>query len=110
MLHLYFEAWDCGPPVHVSSQSPAAICDRSPSEKIIIQSDSQLVVGQVNREYETRDQCMAKYVCLVKLQLESFVAWKLKHILRGSNKKANALVAIAASLPTKGTVLLHVYY
>ena len=37
------------------------------SEKIIIQSDSQLVVGQVNREYELRDQRMAKYVCLVKL-------------------------------------------
>ena len=39
-------------------------------EKIIIQSDSQLVVGQVNREYETRDQRMTKYVCLVKLRLE----------------------------------------
>ena len=37
------------------------------SEKIIIQSDSQLVVGQVNREYEMRDQRMNKYVCLVKL-------------------------------------------
>ena len=43
-------------------------------EKIIIQSDSQLVVGQVNEEYETRDQRMTKYVCLVKLRLESFVA------------------------------------
>ena len=42
------------------------------SEKIIIQSDSQLVVGQVNEDYETWDQRMAKYVCLVKLLLESF--------------------------------------
>ena len=42
------------------------------SEKIIIQSDSQLVVRQVNEEYETRDLHMAKYVCLVKLRLESF--------------------------------------
>ena len=44
------------------------------SEKIIIQSDSQLVVGQVNGEYKTRDQRMAKYVCLVKLRLESIAA------------------------------------
>ena len=78
------------------------------SENIIIQSDSQLVVRQVNGEYETRDQCMAKYVCLVKLQLESFAAWKLEHIPRGSNEKANALAAVAASLPTKEIVLLPV--
>ena len=37
------------------------------SEEIIIRSDSQLVVRQVNGEYETRDQRMIKYVCLVKL-------------------------------------------
>ena len=38
------------------------------------------------------------------------MSWKLKHILRGSNKKENALVAVAASLPTKETVLLLIYY
>ena len=36
------------------------------SERLIIRNDSQLVVGQVNREYETRYQCMVKYVSLVK--------------------------------------------
>ena len=80
------------------------------SEKIIIQSDSQLAVGQVNGEYETQDQCMTEYVCLVKLRLESFVAWKLKHIPRGSNEKVDALAAVAASLPTKETMLLPVCY
>ena len=39
------------------------------SKKNIIQSDSQLVVGQVNGEYEKRDQHIAKYVSLVKLRL-----------------------------------------
>ena len=38
------------------------------------------------------------------------MAWKLEHILRGSNEKADALVAVAASLPTKEIVLLPVYY
>ena len=44
------------------------------SEKIIIRSNSQLVIGQVNGEYETRDQRMIKYVYLVKLRLGSFAA------------------------------------
>ena len=42
-------------------------------ENIIIQSDSQLVVGQVNGEYEARDKCMDKYVSLVKIRLGSFM-------------------------------------
>ena len=53
---------------------------------------------------------MTKYVCLVKLRLERFVAWKLEHILRGLNEKLDALTAVAASLPTKETVLLPIYY
>ena len=36
------------------------------SEKLIIHSDSQLVVGHVNGEYETRDQRMVKYASLAK--------------------------------------------
>ena len=55
------------------------------SEKLIIRSDSQLVVGQVNGEYETRDQRMVRYASLVKQRLGSFVALKLKHIPRNSN-------------------------
>ena len=78
------------------------------SEKIIMRSDSQLLVGQVNGEYETQDQRMIKYVCLVKLRLESFVAWKLEHILRGLNERVDTLVALVASLPIKETVFLPV--
>ena len=69
-------------------------------EKIIIRSDSQLVVGQVNREYETGDQHMTKYVSLINLRLGIFVAWRLEHVPRSSNKKADALAGVAASLPT----------
>ena len=70
-------------------------------EKIIIRSDSQLLVGQVNGECETRDQRMIKYVCLVKLRLESFAAWKIEHILRNLNEKEDALAIVAASLQKK---------
>ena len=53
---------------------------------------------------------MIKYVCLVKLRLWSFVAWKLEHISRDSNEKADALAVVAASLPIKETVFFLVYY
>ena len=69
-----------------------------------------MVVGQVNGEYETRDQRMIKYICLVKLRLENFAAWKLEHIPRGSNKRADALAVVVASIPIKEMVFLLVYY
>ena len=53
---------------------------------------------------------MTMYVSLVNLRLESFIPWRLKHVPRDSNEKGDALVAVAASLPIKETVLLPVYY
>ena len=79
------------------------------SEKLIISSDSQLVVGQVNGEYETQDQSMVRYASLVKQRLESFAAWKLEHISRDLNEKANALAVVAASLLIIETIFLLVY-
>ena len=37
---------------------------------------------------------MARYMSLVKQQLWSFAAWKLEHILRNSNERADALAAV----------------
>ena len=53
---------------------------------------------------------MAKNVSLINLWLGNFVAWRLEHVSRSSNEKADALAAIATSLPIKETVLLPVYY
>ena len=80
------------------------------SEKLLIRSDSQLVVRQVNGEYETQDQRMAKYMGLVKQRLGSFEAWKLEHIPRESNERADALAAVTASIPIKETIFLPIYY
>ena len=80
------------------------------AEKLLIRSDSQLVVEQVNEEYESRDPGMAKYVSLVKKRLGSFSAWKLEHIPRDCNEKANAFATVAASLPMIETVFLPIYY
>ena len=53
---------------------------------------------------------MEKYVSLVKQRLGSFSTWKLEHIPRDCNEKANAFAAVAASLPMIETVFLPIYY
>ena len=53
---------------------------------------------------------MTKYASLVTLRLEKFVAWRLEHISRDLNEKADALAVVAVFLPIKETVLLPVYY
>ena len=53
---------------------------------------------------------MAKYVSLLNLRLGSFTAWRLEHVPRSSNEKADALAVVVASLPIKETILLLVYY
>ena len=57
-----------------------------------------------------RDQRMAKYVGLVKQRLRGFTTWKLEHILRDSNERADSLVTIVVSIPVKETVLIPIYY
>ena len=59
------------------------------------------MVGQVNREYETRDERVTKYVSLVTRRLGNIAAWQLAHVSRDSNEKANALAVVAATLPIK---------
>ena len=41
------------------------------ADSLSIQSDSQLVIGQVNTEFESRDPRMANYVSLVKKKLNT---------------------------------------
>ena len=66
-------------------------------------------MGQANGEYETRDKRMVRNAILVKQRLESFAAWKLEHIPRDLNEKANVLAVVVASITIKETIFLHVY-
>ena len=49
---------------------------------------------------------MVKYESLVKQPLGSFSTWKLEHIPRDSNEKADALTAVATSIPIRETMFL----
>ena len=79
-------------------------------DNLLIRSDSQLVVGQVNAEFESREPRMEKYASLVKQKLSTLSAWKLEHVPRDCNERADALAAVAASLPIKETIYLPIYY
>ena len=68
------------------------------------------MLGQVNAEYESRDPQMAKYVTLFKQRLANFSTWKLEHVPRDSNERADALAAVAASLLITETIFLPMYY
>ena len=53
---------------------------------------------------------MVKYVSQVKQHLSSFPVWKLEHIPKDCNERADALAYGAASLPITETIFLHIYY
>ena len=80
------------------------------ANNLLIRSDSQLVVGQVNAEFESREPRMTKYASLVKQKLSTLSSWKLKHVPKDRNDRADALAAIAASLPIKETIYVPIYY
>ena len=53
---------------------------------------------------------MTKYASLVKHKLNTFSAWKIEHVTRDCNERADALAFVAASLPIRETVFLPIYY
>ena len=53
-----------------------------------IHSDSQLVVGQVNGDYEAKEERMQQYLNLVRHQISQFREVKLKCIPREQNTTA----------------------
>ena len=53
---------------------------------------------------------MVKYVLQVKQRLSSFPVWKLEHVPKDCNERADALASVAASLPLTETILLPIYY
>ena len=53
---------------------------------------------------------MEKFVSQVRQRLGSFSVWKLEHVPRDCNDKADALAAVAASLPITETIFLPIYY
>ena len=50
------------------------------TDNLSVQSDSQLVIEQVNAKFESKDPRMTMYASLVKHKLKSLSAWKIEHV------------------------------
>lgn len=67
-------------------------------EVVKVYSDSRLVVGQVNGEFEARDEHMQGYLVKVRQAQTRFKSFFLKKIPRGQNSHADSLAILATSL------------
>ncbi|XP_024018846.1 uncharacterized protein LOC112090267 [Morus notabilis] len=66
-------------------------------ERLGIFSDSQLVVGQVNEEYQARGEKMGAYLRKVKEELVCFKSYEILQIPRAENTNTDALAKLASS-------------
>jgi len=60
-------------------------------ESILVQGDSQLVMGQVNETYETKEEQMKKYLNKVTCLVKRFKEASFVQVLREENMEADAL-------------------
>uniref|UniRef100_A0A2N9I8K3 Uncharacterized protein n=1 Tax=Fagus sylvatica TaxID=28930 RepID=A0A2N9I8K3_FAGSY len=67
------------------------------ANRLKIRSDSQLIVGQVNGEYEAREDRMIKYLKLVRNAIKWFDEVRLVQIPHEQNTEADALAKLASS-------------
>nr|CAN69501.1 hypothetical protein VITISV_024145 [Vitis vinifera] len=77
--------------------------------KLKICSDSQLVIQQIRKEYEAKEERMARYLELVQDNLAKLGEWAVERVPQIENSKADALVEMVATLPIKAVVLLSIY-
>ncbi|KAK4394062.1 hypothetical protein Sango_1877000 [Sesamum angolense] len=68
------------------------------AKMIVIYSDSQLVVNQVQGSYKARDEKMAKYFSKAKNMLGKFEKASVVQVLRANNATTNQLAKLASSM------------
>ncbi|XP_070032891.1 uncharacterized protein [Nicotiana tomentosiformis] len=73
------------------------------SEVIEIRCDSQLVVNQVYRIFDTKEECIKQYVVKVQALLVRFWEWSITHIPREDNAEADALGNLGSSREIQGS-------
>ena len=65
------------------------------ADQLVVSSDSQLVVKQIEDSYEARDEMMILYLKEVRELLKKFIRVQVKHVPRAENSRANALAKLA---------------
>jgi ribonuclease HI len=72
--------------------------------RAILKSDSQVILGHVDKSSKARDPKLEKYLDIVRRMEASFGGFSVKNILRGENEHADLLAKSAAQglpLPSK---------
>ncbi|XP_056695057.1 uncharacterized protein [Spinacia oleracea] len=73
------------------------MCKAAGAEEILGLSDSQLIVSQVNGNYEARDPTMIKYMKVVHQEVENLKSFEVRQVPRSENNQADALSKLASS-------------
>ncbi|XP_070025139.1 uncharacterized protein [Nicotiana sylvestris] len=68
------------------------------AEVIEAKCDSQLVVNQVNKTFEVREDRMQRYLEKLQVTLHRFREWTLQHVPREQNGEADALANLGSSV------------
>ena len=79
------------------------------ASKVEIGSDSQIVVEQIQQEYEAKDERMSCHLNGVESCLAKLSDWRVKCIPHEENRKADALVRVVVALPITKYIMLPVY-
>jgi ribonuclease HI len=66
----------------------------------IIKTDSKVVVGQVEKEYSTKDPTLMQYLTVVRSLERQFKGFTLQHVDRARNEEVDALAKAAARSET----------
>ena len=74
-----------------------AMVQRMGGKSVKLFSNSRLVVGQVKREFEGKDERMQGYLSQVKYLQPKFDSFDLLHVPRNDNAHANSLAMLATS-------------
>ena len=67
------------------------------SKNLLIQSDSKLVIGQIQEEYEVKEERMQKYLRLTKHLTQEFDRVEFMQIPRSQNMVADEVAKLASS-------------
>ncbi|XP_070025123.1 uncharacterized protein [Nicotiana sylvestris] len=68
------------------------------AEVVEAKSDSLLVVNQVNKSFEVREDRMERYLDKLHVTLHRFKEWTLDHVPREQNIKVDALANFGSSV------------
>ncbi|KAL0284796.1 UNVERIFIED_CONTAM: Ribonuclease HI [Sesamum radiatum] len=68
------------------------------TSRLLVYSDSQLIVKQVNGEYEDKEESMVQYLQQIEELKIKFKSFQLQQISRKENIKADSLSKLASAL------------